>query len=63
MVFGGFNWTIILIVAPLLLLAAIAFAASRNRSSRVSDAETERATRKLYREEDRATRGEDDDVP
>jgi hypothetical protein len=54
---GGGSWGIITIVGPLLLLAVVAWAALRNRSSsRASKEETERATRELYREEDIAHR-------
>jgi hypothetical protein len=51
------------IVGPLLLMVVVLWAAFRNRSSRAERDESERATRELYREEDRAHRGEDDDVP
>lgn len=53
---GGGSWGIITIVAPILLLAAIAWAALKNRSSRSERDRTERATRDLYREEDIAQR-------
>jgi hypothetical protein len=57
---GGGSWGIITIVAPLLLIAVIAWAALRNRgSSRAEREETERATRDLYREEDIAHRNDD----
>ena len=57
---GGGSWGIITIIAPLLLLAVVAWAALRNRSSRVSRDETERATRELYRQEDIAHRKDND---
>ena len=57
---GGASWGIITIVGPLLLLAALAYAVLRNRGSKVSRDETERATRDLYREEDIAHRRDDD---
>src|SRR5688500_288904 len=60
---GGLNWGIMTIIGPLLLVAVIAWAALRNRSSRRRRDETERSTRELYREEDAAHRGEDDRVP
>ncbi len=60
---SGPLWSIITIVGPLLLIAVLAWAVLRNRSSRSSIEETEQATRELYREEDRAHRGEDEDVP
>lgn len=60
---GGAGWTLMTIIGPILLIAVIAWAALRNRSSKSSDDETKRATRDLYRAEDKAHRGEDDDVP
>ena len=57
---GGGSWGIITIVAPILLLAVIAWAALRNRKSTPAEREeTERATRDLYREEDIAHRNDD----
>ena len=60
--FAGFNWTLIL-VGVLVLAVAIFWAMRRNRTppSRVED--SEEATRRVYEEEDRAHRGESDDVP
>ncbi|MBA3675958.1 MAG: hypothetical protein H0W74_00960 [Sphingosinicella sp.] len=60
---SGPLWSIITIVGPLLLIAVLAWAVLRNRGSRSSIEETEQATRELYREEDRAHRGEDEGVP
>ncbi len=60
---GGLNWGIMTILGPLLLVAVIAWAALRNRSSRRRRDETERSTRELYREEDAAHRGEDERTP
>lgn len=60
---GGGSWGIVTIVAPLILAVVIIWAALRNRTSRAKRDETERATHDLYRAEDRAHRGEDDDVP
>ena len=57
---GGFNWSILNIVGPLLLLLVRAWAVLRNRKSSKSDVDrTEAATRDLYREEDAAHRGDD----
>ena len=57
---GGFNWSILNIVGPLLLLLVLAWAVLRNRKSSKSDVDrTEAATRDLYREEDAAHRGDD----
>lgn len=61
---GGASWTIILIVGPLILAGVLLWALLRNRRSRPADeARTEQATRELYREENRAHRGEDDRGP
>lgn len=59
---GGFNWAILNIVGPLLLVAALAWAFLRNKKkSRPQDIErTEQATRDLYREEDAAHRKDND---
>ena len=55
---GGFNWSILTILGPLLILIALAWAIMRNRkANRPEDIErTEAATRDLYREEDAAHR-------
>ena len=60
---GGFNWSLLTIVGPVVLLAVIAWAILRNRTSRASRAETEAATREVYRQEERAEGGEADRVP
>ncbi len=53
---GGFNWAILNILGPLLILIALAYAVLRNRKARRPEdiARTEQATRDLYREEDAA---------
>jgi hypothetical protein len=52
---GGFNWAILNIVGPLLILIVLAWAVLRNRkSTRAEIDRTEAATRDLYREEDAA---------
>ena len=58
---GGFNWAILNILGPLLILVALAYAMIRNKKkSRPEDiARTEQATRDLYREEDAAHRNDD----
>jgi hypothetical protein len=61
--FGGFNWILLDIVGPAILLAVIAWALLRNRRSRRSDAESEAATRRLYDEEERDRASESDGVP
>ena len=60
---GGFSWALLNIVGPIVLLAAIAWAVLRNRSSRGTKQESEDATRRVYDEEERAHRGESDNVP
>ena len=60
---GGFNWSLLTIVGPILLLIVIAWALLRNRQSRNRTDESEAATRRLYDEEDREHRGESDNVP
>ena len=60
---GGFDWMLLTVVGALVLAAAIAFAALRNRSERQSVEKSEEATRRLYEEEDRAHKGESDNVP
>ena len=57
---GGFNWAILNIVGPLLIVIVLAWAIMRNRkSSRREIDQTEAATRDLYREEDVAHRKDD----
>jgi hypothetical protein len=60
---GGFDWMLVTIVGALLLAAAIAFAALRNRSEPQQVKKSEEATRRVYEEEDRAHKGESDNVP
>ena len=51
--FGGFNWSLLIIVGPIVLLAVIAWAMLRNRRSPGADARTEAATHNLYDQEER----------
>ena len=60
---AGFNWSLLTIVGPILLLVVIVWALLRNRQSRGRTDESEAATRRLYDEEDREHRGESDNVP
>lgn len=60
---GGFNLILLTIVGALVLAAVIAWAALRNRRSRNIDEQSERATHRLYEEEDKAHQGEGNDVP
>jgi hypothetical protein len=61
--FGGFNWSLLVIVGPIVLLVAIAWAVLNNRRSRQTDAESETATHRVYDEEERRHHGESDNVP
>lgn len=57
---GGFNWAILNIIGPLLILIVLAWAVLKNRKSSKSEIDrTEAATRELYREEDAAHRKDD----
>lgn len=58
---GGFNWTLLTIIGPLVLAVVIIVAMLRNRVSRNVADKSEQATRDLYREEDRAHRDDDDE--
>lgn len=49
---GSSIWGILVIAGPILLVAAIAWAALNNRQSRRGERQTEQATRDLYREQD-----------
>lgn len=61
---GGGSWTLITIIGPLFLAAVLLWAVFRQRKDTPRDEQrTEQATRELYREEDRAHRGEDENVP
>jgi hypothetical protein len=60
---GGANWSIITIIAPLLLALAIAFALMRNKKAGRRDLDrTERSTHALYDQEE-AKRREDSHKP
>ena len=61
--FGGFNWSLLIIVGPLVLLAVIAWAVLRNRVSKPKARESEAATHRVYDEEERRHHGESDNVP
>ena len=57
---GGFNWALLNIIGPLLIVIVLAWAVLRNRkSTKAENDRTEAATRNLYREEDAAHRGDD----
>ena len=56
---GGFNWAILNIIGPLLIVIVLAWAVLRNRkSTKAENDRTEAATRNLYREEDAAHRND-----
>lgn len=61
--FAGFSWSLMTIVGAAVLAIVIAWAVLRNRSSRSEIDRSEAATRHLYEEEERAHRGESDNVP
>jgi hypothetical protein len=58
---GGFNWSIITIVGPILLAAVLIWALMRNRKSGADSDTTERETHRVYDEEEKARREEDGD--
>jgi hypothetical protein len=47
-------WTLVTIIGPILLLGVMIWAFTRNRKSKIDPEVTERATRDLYKEEQRA---------
>ena len=56
---GGFNWGLITIIAPVLMVIVFAWAVMKNRKSKIPMDRTEAGTRELYREEDAAHRNDD----
>ncbi|HEY9554157.1 hypothetical protein [Allosphingosinicella sp.] len=61
---AGAGWFIMTVVGPLVLAGVLLWVLLRNRKRTPrEDERTEQATRDLYREEDRAHRGENEDVP
>lgn len=46
----GIQYTLMVIVGPVLLLAVILFVVLRNRTTRAQDASGEKATRELYKQ-------------
>ncbi|MEO6433244.1 MAG: hypothetical protein ABIO29_04615 [Sphingomicrobium sp.] len=61
---GGFNWSIMTIIGPILLLAVVIYAVLRNRSAgkSTSTPRTEDATENLYAEEESRRRAGTDDA-
>lgn len=46
-------WTLVTVLGPILLLGVMIWAFTRNRKSKVDPEVTDRATREVYREEQR----------
>ncbi len=58
---GGFSWTLLTILGPILLFVVLLWAVLRNRKAKPGEIErTERATHELYKEEDAAHRRDND---
>jgi hypothetical protein len=58
---GGFSWSLLTIVGPILLFVVLVWVVIKNRKPRQDEIDrTERATRDLYREEDAAHRRDND---
>ena len=55
------SWTLITVVGPILLLAALAWAMWRNRRAKTPERVTEAGTRRVYAEEERRRREGTDD--
>ena len=53
---GGFLWSSLKFIGPVLLLAALGWAIWRNRKSRIPEDVTESGTRRLYAEEEQRRR-------
>ena len=49
--FGVSLWTLLVIVGPLVLIGAIAWAMINNRTTPAEDARSEAATREMYKEQ------------
>jgi hypothetical protein len=61
---GAFEWSLLTILGPILLFAAILWATLKNRKPSRSEVErTEAATHELYQEEDAAHRKRSDVHP
>ena len=58
---GGWNWAIVDILLPAILVIVILWAFLRNRASRGRMDETERGTRDVYDREEEARRSGDDE--
>lgn len=51
---GSISWQLLVVIGPLVLIGAIAWAALHNRQSRRGIQRTEQATHDLYQEQDAA---------
>jgi hypothetical protein len=49
---AGFNWTLLTIVGPALLVVVLLWATLRNRASRADKQRTEEGTRRVYEQEE-----------
>ena len=59
---AGTNWTMIILVGGVILVALVAWATLRNRPGDASR-DHDGTTKRLYQEEDAAHKGESDNVP
>ena len=53
---GGWQWALITIVGPVVLLLALAWAVVRNKRSRIPEDVSEAGARRVYEEEERRRR-------
>lgn len=61
---GGFSWSLLTILGPLLIAAVVLFAILKNHKSKRSEIDrTEAATRENYAAEDAAHQSKSDVVP
>jgi hypothetical protein len=61
---GAFNWSLLTILGPILIVVVVLWAVLRNhKSSRAEIDRTEAATRDLYKEEDAAHQRRSDVAP
>ncbi|SFS11268.1 hypothetical protein SAMN05192580_3555 [Sphingomonas jatrophae] len=55
---GGFQWSLLTILGPILLAAVLLWALVRNRAQKGGKGRTEAATRDLYEAQDRQDKAE-----
>ncbi len=58
---GGFGWALMTIFGAIVLGVVLAYSRLRNRAEKKTG-DTDAATRRVYEDEDRAHRGESDNV-